>query len=55
MGAGRCKVAGSLIELGAESLLWLDGASGTLTFEPEDVAAEHPAWWMAAGELETAS
>ena len=55
MGAGRCGIAGSVVDLGAESLLWLDDAPKTLTFEPDDPASETPAWWMAAGEAETSS
>ena len=53
MGAGRCDVDGSIVDLGAESLLWLDEAPESLTFEPDDAATQSPAWWMAAGETET--
>jgi hypothetical protein len=55
MGAGRCHAVRSVVELGAESLLWLDEAPGTLTFEPDDTDAQTPAWWMAVGEAETSS
>jgi hypothetical protein len=55
MAAGRCRVAGSVVELGAESLLWLDDAGEDLTFEPDDAAAQTPAWWMAISETETSS
>jgi environmental stress-induced protein Ves len=55
MAAGRCRVAGSVIELAAESLLWLDDAGEALTFEPDDDAAQNPAWWMTVGEAGTPS
>jgi hypothetical protein len=55
IGPGRCDVDGSIVDLDAESLLWLDEAPETVTFEPDDAATQSPAWWMAAGEAETSS
>lgn len=55
MGAGRCNVAESVAELGAESLLWLDDAPETLSFEFDDAATSSLAWWMTVSETETSS
>lgn len=53
MGAGRCRFGASVVDLSAESLLWLESAPEALTFEPG--AADKPAWWMAASDREIAS
>ena len=50
MGAGRCRAGAEVIELVAESLLWLDDAPEDLSFEPDPAAAPLPAWWMVASE-----
>ena len=55
MGAGRCRFGEAVVDLSAESLLWLDDAPEVLTFEPSDAAGDEPAWWMAASDRESTS
>jgi environmental stress-induced protein Ves len=55
MGAGCCRFGEAVVHLNAESLLWLDDAPETLTFEPGDAVGDKPAWWMAARDRESTS